>query len=94
MCAITVINRLFGFRSSATAQLEQETAKASVRFVIFLVMPELLNETTLTYPDRTMKTLIILPYCPQITQGDSDKCLCDTLHVEYVVILLDFIVAA
>lgn len=94
MCAITVINRLFGFRSSATAQLEQETAKASVRFVIFLVMPELLNETSLTYPDRTMKTLIILPYCPQITQGDSYKCLCDTLHVEYVVILLDFIVAA
>lgn len=92
MCTITIINRLFGFTSSATAQLEQETAKASVRFVIFLVMPELLNETSLTYPDRTMKTLIILPYCPQITQGDSDKCLCDTLHV--VVILLDFIVAA
>lgn len=37
-----------------------------------------------------MKTLIILPYCPQITQGDSDKGLCDTLHVEYVVILLGF----
>lgn len=45
MCPITVINRLFGFRSSTTAQLEQETAKASVRFVIFLLMPELLNGT-------------------------------------------------
>lgn len=63
MC--TVINRLFGFSSTAAA-----TGEASARSVVFSAMPR---------TRRNQEDPIILPYCPQISQQGSDKCLCDTL---------------